>query len=424
MHSTFRKFILSFSALLVLVAALCLVPANIADADDGAPIKIVNPHLLSGKDVPAVRTPLGIPNDYKPWLAQLKNGQLMIVAFCYGPIPGSEGRQERALFWRSSDEGKTWGDREERRDVPGREFGTTVLEDGTIIMTCHFLTQDVNNKVGHTHSQIYRSVDNGATWSRQRIGPEGFPPGAETMADWNAFQMPDPKSPDKLITALGISYQYGGAEQAPKHVYLWQSRNSGATWDKSIKCDTAGWYDVDGFFSQAVTHRTESGKLLHPVRVDRTGPHWHIPGTPEKLKVERGDNGDRSMLWESTDNGKTWRKHGKDGSFGTYGEMYTRFLKLQDGRLLLTFTVRSNSTDGYALGPRAILSDDDGETWDFKRDRIVIDAQNIGASGGSFGNTLQMSDGTLVSCYSYRALDEKTHVEAVRWRLPEVAKLD
>jgi len=176
---------------------------------------------------------------------------------------------------------------------------------------------------------------------------------------------------------------------------------------------------VEGFFSQAVTHRVASGKLIHPVRVDRTGPHWHIPGTPESLDKEAGDQGDRSMLWASTDDGRTWRRHNQHGNFGTYGEIYSRFLNLQDGRLLLTFTVRSNSTDGHILGLRALLSDDGGETWDFRKDRLVISYENHGSSGGGFGNTVQLEDGTLVSCYSYRGEDEKTHIEAVQWQLPE-----
>ena len=205
---------------------------------------------------------------------------------------------------------------------------------------------------------------------------------------------------------------------APSHVYLRQSRDSGATWDKTPKADTAGSSDVDGFFSQSTTYRTASGKLLHPVRVDRTGPHWLLPGAAE-LKTEAGDQGDRTMLWESDDDGLTWRKHHGDGTFGTYGEMYPRFLKLHDGRLLLTFTVRSNSTDGYPLGLRAIVSYDDGETWDFTRDRLVLDYKNQGASGGGFGNTIQLDDGTLITCYSFRGTDGTTHVEALRWRLPE-----
>ena len=96
-----------------------------------------------------------------------------------------------------------------------------------------------------------------------------------------------------------------------------------------------------------------------------------------------------------------------------------RFLRLQDGRLLLTFTVRSNSTDGYSLGLRAIISTDDGKSWNFRRDRLVLSSVNHGASGGGFGNTVQLKEGALVSCYSYRVKEGMPHVETIRWSLPD-----
>ena len=128
------------------------------------------------------------------------------------------------------------------------------------------------------------------------------------------------------------------------------------------------------------------------------------------------------MLWQSVDNGRTWHKYRGHGNFGHYGEMYPRFLELKDGRLLLTFTVRSNSTDGHGLGLRAIISSDEGQTWDFDHDRIVISNVNQGSSGGGFGNTIQLPDEPLVSVYSYRGEDKKTHVEAVRWQVPKTRK--
>lgn len=382
------------------------------------PIRIVNPQMLAGDDIPAVRVPLGIPNDYKPFLAQLGSRELLVVAFCFGSIDGVGGYAERAVFWRSRDGGRTWGPREERIDIQGREFGLTALTDGTLLMTCHWLARDVFNPSRHTHSKVFRSTDEAKTWSEIRIGPDGFPDRAQTAADWMAFETPDPDRPGKLLTCLGVSMQHGGAD-APKVVRIWRSRDSGKTWNRSLHPDTSGWIDVDGFFSQTVTFRTSSGRLLHPVRVDRTGPHWHIPGTPKKLGEESGDQGDRMMLWESTDNGRTWGRHREHGNFGQYGEMYPRFLALEDGRLLLTFTVRSNSTDGHGLGLRAIVSKDGGNSWDFDRDRIVISDVNHGSSGGGFGNTIQLADETLLSVYSYRGVDGKTHVEVVRWRLPE-----
>lgn len=378
------------------------------------PIKVVQPQRLPADDLPAARSPLGIPGDYKPWISKLKNGELLIVAFANS---GKGELAECALFWRSRDGGRTWGPREERRDLHGREFALSCLADGTLIMTCHILARDVFNEAGHAYSKVFRSTDGGRVWSEMRIGPEGFPAGGRTAADWTAVEIDAPHNPGKKVALLGVSVSHG-KEKAPSSVYLWSSRDSGATWDKSLNPDTKGWIDVDGFFCQSTTYVAASGRILHPVRVDRTGPHWLLPEQKDLPKSQVGDQGDRSMLWYSDDNGKTWQKHKDGGRFGTYGEMYPRFLRLADGRLLLTFTVRSKPKDGYPLGLRAILSYDDGDTWEFKRDRLVIEYQNQGPSGGSFGNTVQLADGTLVSCYSYRKADNKTHVEAVRWRLP------
>ena len=399
--------------------ALMLVCPPIFSAEKNntkLPIKIVNAKRFPKSDIRATRTPLGIPNDYKPWITKLKNGELLIVCFHHSTTNGKY--RERPVFWRSKDGGKTWGKRDERPYMAGREFSLNTLSDGTLIMTCHFLANDAANKSKFTYSKVFRSTDNGHTWSEKRIGPMGFSlKNAQTMADWTTFEIPDPKRPGKMITMLGVSLS-SGHKAAPANVFIWQSRDSGKTWDKSLNPDTKGWIDVDGFFCQSTTYRAKSGKLLHPVRVDRSGPHWHIAGTPERLKTERGDNGDRSMLWESSDNGRSWKKHKGDGRFGHYGEMYPRFLRLKDGRLLLTFTVRSNPSDGYPLGVRAIVSYDDGETWKFKQDRLVLSYVNFKHSGGGFGNTIQVDDGHLVSVYSYRAKDLKTHIEAVRWRLP------
>ena len=70
------------------------------------------------------------------------------------------------------------------------------------------------------------------------------------------------------------------------------------------------------------------------------------------------------------------------------------------------------------------LSYDDGETWDFDHDRIIIDYANQGPSGGGYGNTVQLKDDSLVSTYSFRGDDGKTHVEAVKWKIPRSRMLN
>ncbi len=101
--------------------------------------------------------------------------------------------------------------------------------------------------------------------------------------------------------------------------------------------------------------------------------------------------------------------------------MYMSILRLADKRLLLTFTVRDLAPP---LGVRAIpgMETDDGFLFDFAHDRLMLDTKT-GAryQGGGFGPSVQLADGTLVTSYSYRGSDDKTHLEVVRWNLPPAA---
>src|SRR5262249_26330090 len=202
----------------LLPVVICIVGTSIALAGDKSsgerPIKIVESKLLAGDDIPAVRTSLGIPNDYKPWIVQLKSGDLLIVAFCFGgknsnELPKGAPYLERAVFWRSQDGGKNWSGRDERPDGHGREVLLRCLADGTLIMPCHFLANDAANKAGYTYSKIFRSTDEGKTWTEQRVGPEGFSEKASTTTDWTAIELPDPDRPGKMLVQLGVGLQSG-----------------------------------------------------------------------------------------------------------------------------------------------------------------------------------------------------------------------
>ena len=60
------------------VCCICLLPVAIATLP-AEPIKVLNARRLPADNIPATRIPLGISDDYKPWIAQLKDGRLMIV---------------------------------------------------------------------------------------------------------------------------------------------------------------------------------------------------------------------------------------------------------------------------------------------------------------------------------------------------------
>ena len=63
----------------------------------------------------------------------------------------------------------------------------------------------------------------------------------------------------------------------------------------------------------------------------------------------------------------------------------------------------------------------DGFEFDFAHDRIMLDTRTpVGKyQGGGFGPTVQLDVGTLVTSYSLRGKDDKTHLEVILWKLPD-----
>jgi len=380
-----------------------------AIAPQGDPVRILNPSRFTLTSLPALRIPIGIPGDYKPRIVQLADGELLIVGFTYAFEP-----DEYAVFWRSADNGFTWT-RQLRQDLYGGEYVPTVLADGTLVLTDAISAGDPHNTPGPAKGHIHASTDGGVTFSDLQIGPAGFASGLYAGSERQPWQLPDPLGGwDTLIGVTDIN-------TSPDHPYLWKSKNDGMTWDTSTVPDTQGWDDFDGFFTECVTWVAPSRKLLHVIRVDAFAPNWVIPGDPPPGPPS-DDSDDHMMIWQSTDRGLTWTRHGDSyGTFGTYGQYYPSFTKLRDGRLLLSYTQRGMSSAGDGLGVHGLLNYDDGETWDFQHDIIWIDDQSPPGepSGGGFGNSLQLNDGALLTPYSYRDASGNIDVEVVRWSLPQ-----
>ena len=426
-----RNLLTAGISFVVMTAASGMTRAEPGWVEDS--IRVRCPNSLRVDRIRALRVPLGVPGDYKPCIAKLSSGELLVVAFHqqkkHRPRAGLTPAkfQEDIVLFRSRDGGLTWSPRQVVASIAGREPCLTVLKDGTLLMTTHMNYSEVRNQEGAIYSYLYRSKDRGATWQTLRIDwrdvpdtpkkntlPEPFI-AAWTLTGRNVLQTAE----GSLI--LGVSSWMG-------HSYLWRSSDDGKTWDKTQVARFEGLQgeklprfrdsrDNGGFprMDEAVFWQARSGDLLGLFRVD-SRLFAPLPGT--KVPQEASDHYTRMLVFRSRDSGRSWKSEPELGSY--YGEMYPSILKLADGRLLLTFTVRAVRAP---LGVQAVLGRErhDGFEFDFDHDRLVLDARTPlnKPSGGGFGNTIQMKDGTLVTSYSYRGADDQTHIEVVRWKLPE-----
>ncbi|MDA1054891.1 MAG: sialidase family protein [Planctomycetota bacterium] len=372
-------------------------------ASEEAFIAVRNPRTLPPQ-ISAERIPLGISGDYKPSLALLPDGDLLLVMFNQVDKGGGKVREEMIHF-RSADGGKTWG---ERQVLPllGREPYFSVLRDGTLFLTTHLSSRDVLNPDGYVHSYVHRSADGGKTWSTLRIGSEDVPGVAEktwTHTSRNVLELRDG------TVILGVS---AGSSTD----YLWRSKDKGQTWDKSLVCTVEGFeVKKQGFpwHAETVFWQAGNGDILAIARCHSGA----LPALGNTEIPEGNDNVERMALFRSRNGGGTWTLEAEMGN--DYAEHYQAILRLQDERLLFTFTVRALRPP---LGLRAVLGTEtaDGFKFEFRSDRLVLDEKTPAdkPSGGGFGNTVQLSNGQLVSAYTYRGEDGNVHAEVLRWALP------
>ena len=364
-----------------------------------ADVAVTDRKSLAADKLIAERIPLGEPDDYKPCIARLPSGELLLTAFHQHKRDGNKVMEQTLLF-RSKDGGKAWS-KAEKLDLLGREPYLTVLKDGTIFITGHLLADDVRNEWGYTCGFLHRSTDSGRTWQSTRIESEEIKPKASNHTTRNVLELAD----GTLL--LGVDYDGGGGPY-----FVWRSTDGGQTWDKSQKCEPKDFKSQYGFFGgETWLWQARSGKVWALVRVDSN----ELPIRDRPIQAGN-DQADHCILFSSSDGAKTFDRI---RDFGDYGEMYMSLLRLQDKRLLLTFTVRDLKPP---LGVRAIIGTETegGFEFDFAHDRLQLDTKTpVGKyQGGGFGPTVQLEEGTLVTSYSYRGADDKTHLEVVRWTAP------
>lgn len=385
-----------------LIGVVTVATNGVDGAEPDNFIVVRNPKKLPVDRIPCQRVPVGKLDDYKPSIALLPHGELLLTMFSGRQLENGK-IAEQTIVYRSSDGGRTWSDRE-TPDIAGREPALSVAADGTVFITCHLLAQDIRNTDGYTHSYLHRSEDRGRTWTTAKTEPEEFRPRRTGLTTRNVLQLAD----GSLL--FGIS-EHGIINCRSS---VWRSTDNGRSWSEKYPAHFEGVpedYNLT-LFGEAHLWQAQSGKLYAILRVG-AGNSWPLSGTTDP---GNNDQSERMIVYSSSDIGHNWSQA---GDLGEYGQMYMSIVRPDADRLLLTFTQRAIQPP---LGVRAVLGREskDGFEFDLQHDQIMIDTFTpVGVpSGGGFGPTVRLDDGTLVTSYTYRGADKHTRAEVVRWRLP------
>jgi hypothetical protein len=263
------------SSLVALLLCTALASDSSLAADGTAAIAIQNPRLLPPDPIPCERIAMGEPDDYKPCITRLPDGELLLTAFHQHKREGGKV-MEQILLFRSKDGAKTWS-APEKLDLLGREPYLTVLADGTIFITVHLLAQDVRNQWGYTCGFLHRSTDRGRTWESIRIESEDIKPKADNTVSRNVLRLHD----GTLL--LGVDYHNGGP------CFVWRSTDNGRTWDRTQTCVPKGFQTKYGFFGgETWLWQARSGKIWALVRVDSN--EFPMQGRPIQSKDDQDDH--------------------------------------------------------------------------------------------------------------------------------------
>lgn len=227
-----------------------------------------------------------------------------------------------------------------------------------------------------------RSSDRGRTWERR----EWEVAGVGGMWCFNRGTL----MADGTIV-VGV---YGIDQEGLQRPCALRSADCGRTWRLHDLCAHAAGVPA----SEAAICETRAGRLTALVRGE-SDPYDH------RLL----------QLW-SEDGGRTWSEPARTGIRGHPAHL----MKLEDGRILCTHGYRRRP-----MGVRAVLSEDDSETWDTDNPVILRDdggghsphrGEGTGAGDVGYPVSIQLADGEVLTAYYITPADNVTHSAATIWR--------
>lgn len=328
---------------------------------------------------------------------------------CITPLAPRSISSHVVLF-RSKDNGKTWS---VGRHVPeligGHEPSVSVINGNLYVKTTIHGSgafPDPYAERDYSYSVIARSEDSGNTFTKTYIDNDfsGAAYGQRIQDSRNIIELAD----GRLFFGIGVGNS---------HVSMYSDDNGGSWYKRRSQIDGCRYVNMDrSFYTEAVFFYTDSGRLMMLTRVDYDYTEFAdpLPHDPHYTGGTRLDNFDGEVLFESCDDGLSWQPL---RAVGFPSLMYPSIVNLKDNRMLLTYTVReippANTGCLYPkVGVQAIVAEEKADgfmDFDFSRDVIIIDDSTPDSmrNAGCFGNTIVLPDSMFITPFSYPLIDDE-----------------
>ena len=308
---------------------------------------------------------------YWPVIQKLPDGRLGVVTRDSDIHVRERGR---LVFVTSADGGESWSHATvisaDGPDNRNPAFGVTA--DGTLLVS--FIKADryidgawdgTKDRGGHTPMWITRSDDCGATWSEAELVD------VRGHEQWSGAGATGPEDPHRYRSPYGkmltlpdgtLLMGYGIAAGEARVAFLIRSHDGGRAW---VDCVKVAEGSLTRFGNEAALCDLGEGRLLVMLRSDR---------------LSQADSSDLGYNWSEP--------RPVTGHLEAPGDV----IRLQDGRLLLTYTRRRPP-----YGIQGMMSRDDGRTWDTENRLLLVG--DSGAYECGYPSSVQRDDGTIVTVY-------------------------
>lgn len=321
----------------------------------------------------------------------MDNGEIILLGASYFGT-AEPGELPVAAF--SKDGGQTWSGfnyLDNNGDAQGRPTMLTLLGKGSLSFVAY------HYPVGY--ASLF-SGDYGRTWP-EYVGMPAASNGKPFYVEGNPLVERDANGTVTGVAQIGYNNPTGWPREPATGILRW-SYDGGRTWtNETIPPE---WYRDESYEGETYRRGVNEGSLA------RAANGWLVAALrtdmPARFISIANDNLEGVGVSISKDNGQTWSP--VNIIYGA-GRMHTNVLRLPNGDLVLTHILRQDIPNGamdvatYNRGCEALVSHDNGETWDVSRRYVLhhfeyTDGSRFTLASGHLYSAL-LDDGSIITVY-------------------------